>query len=206
MKNSLSFILICFTFTISAQSYFNEAGQSSNGLSLQYAPDEVVDQTLLQYIVSVKGRLDLSPTISYGGSSLTSRVFSAGLGADYFVLKQRSSLPLSLSVGARFNHVRISSFGFGGNTNFGSLQSKVYHQIRNETIYIVPSIGYVHSYQLDDTDFNGGYVEIAAAFGVELKNGNIVSLTPAIQFPEGDTQFIIGLGYNFARAPMIENN
>lgn len=205
MKISLVLILICFTFKISAQSYFNEAGQSSSGLSLQYAPDEVVDQSLLQYIFSINGRLDISPTISYGGSALTSRVFTAALGADYFVLKQSPSIPLSVSMGARFSHVRISAFGSSGSTNFTALQAKVYHSIQNENIYIIPSIGYVYSFDLADTSFNDGSIEIASAFGVELKNGNIVSLTPAIQFPEGETQFIIGLGYNFARTQFESN-
>jgi len=202
MKNFILLFLICLSYSLSAQSYFSELGQNSNGLSLQYAPNQIVDQTILQYIISKNGRLDISPSISYGGTVSTFTVFSAGLATDYYALKQSSSMPLSFSVGARYAYVRTRAFGSSTNAHIGTAQARAYHRILTENISIVPILGYLHNFDLEDLGFNGGALEIAAAFGLELKNGNIASLTPAVQFPEGTTQFIIGLGYNFGRSSL----
>lgn len=204
MKNSHTILLIFFACTLSSQSYFSEKGQTSHGLNLQYAPNQIIDQATIQYIISPYGRLDISPAISYGGNPTTATVFSAGMGLDYYVLKQSQSMPLSFSIGGRYSYFRNSSVGSTVSSHFGTTQGRVYHKIQNENVSIVPIIGYSHTFNLEDSGFNGGAVEIAAAFGLELNNENIATLTPAVQFPEGDTQFIIGLGYIFGRSALIE--
>lgn len=206
MKNLFLLCLICFTFTLSAQSYFNEARQSSSGIKLQYAPNIFLDRAFLQYVYSVKGRLDISPEISYGGNPTTSTLFTAGIGADYFIIKQNSKLPFSFSFGAHYSYIRSSSLGFSSNSNFGILNAHLYHKMNTSNIFIIPLIGYVQSFNLDTMDTNTEFFEIASAFGYELENGNIVSLTPRIQFPTGETQFVVGLGYNFGRIAFNEEN
>lgn len=193
-----AFLLL--TFSLNSQSYFNSIDQNSNTISFNYSPNEAIDIYALNYIISSKGRLDITPSIRYSNTPVNEfnvKIFNVGAIADYYVIKQRSTMPISFSVGAGYSLTRASGLGTSEISHVGSARARIYHNISVNTIQVVPRIGYLFQMDIENTELNDGAFEMGAGIAKELKNSKRITLTPGLIFYDNDTQFSIELGYMF---------
>jgi hypothetical protein len=199
MKSTTLVLFLISCLHINAQSFFNERGESSGTIALTYEPNVALDVTSLSFTKSIKGIVDITPFASIGSRNFVT-VFSGGVIGDYYLLKQtEDKLPLSFSLGAGYNFTLLSGFGDSSISHIGSVRGRVYHRIRVEHFDIIPRVGYLHRFFLEELDANDGALDVGVAFGYKLKNDNLITVTPSLLFPEGDTQFGIQLGYLFGR-------
>lgn len=205
MKTLSTILLMVISYSLFSQSYFNQENQSSKSLAVNYLPDENLDFTTLKYIISSNGKLDITPALSYGSSSFGFDVFTAGLSTDYYLLKQKQSLPLSLSLGAGYTLLRLSGFGESEIAHTGLGRVGLFHNISAEKIQIVPKVYYVFQFDIEDPSNNGDGFDIGVGLSYQLNNNNLITLTPGVLIGENDTQFQIELAYLFGRSTVSEN-
>lgn len=206
MKTLCTVLLMVISYSLFSQSYFNRVDQSSKSLAVNYFPDENLDLTTLKYIISSNGKLDITPSLSYGSSSFGLDVFTAGLSSDYYVLKQKKqSSPISFSIGAGYTLLRLSGFGESNIAHTGLGRVGLFHNISAENIQIVPKVYYVFQFDIEEPGNNGDGFDIGVGLSYQLNNNNLITLTPGVLIGESDTQFQIELGYLFGRSAISEN-
>jgi len=204
MKTLFTTILLTISCSIFSQSYFNTENQSSQSLGLKYAPSSGIDVTTLEYIISNKGRMDISPSLSYG-SSFGISALTASLPADYYFLKQNTSIPLSMSLGVGYHFIRISGFNESTSAHVGEGRVGLYHNISVDKVQIVPKASYHFQFNLEEFGANANVFEIGVAVAYQLKNNSLITVIPSLILTDSDTQFQIGAAYVFGRVDAVEN-